>query len=496
MDIPPIEPSFIYPEGNVPVFAPTEEQFKDFTAFINQVLPYGQKAGIIKVIPPTTWKGRSLEIASKLKTLKIRKSIQQNFLGSSGIYKQTNIESRKKFTVEEFKALCSSKDYCPPKVNRRLQEAPNKNSKPKGQKSAIPITPPRSSPAGNSPPIIGKSLKGKDEAELEPHPADSLTVQPKLTIDKSKLYQLLLSTHDLKELERHYWRNISFIPPYYGADLLGTLFDDSVEEWNLRNLNDLLHNVTTLLPGVNTPYLYFGMWRATFAWHVEDLDLFSINYIHQGAPKQWYAIPPAHRERFERFMKGLFSESREGCPEFLRHKTCLVSPKVLAHNNIPVNKVVQYEGEFIITFPHGYHAGYNLDFNIAESVNFATDYWIDIGAKAKFCSCLDDSVRIDMSIFRESIPSTPNKRAAKPFKVNTSLRKSRKKTKKPQQQIAPLPTPPQIMTRKTRVSTLGLQPVGKVYFNCDETPVKKPLNVCFFVFNSNLQVHPLQQSKW
>lgn len=71
----------------------------------------------------------------------------------------------------------------------------------------------------------------------------------------------------------------------------GTVFDGDVQAWNIgclpSILNDIVEEYKVKIPGVNTPYLYFGMWKSTFAWHTEDMDLYSINYIHYGAPKTW-----------------------------------------------------------------------------------------------------------------------------------------------------------------------------------------------------------------
>lgn len=133
----------------------------------------------------------------------------------------------------------------------------------------------------------------------------------------------------MRQVERRYWRTLTFgEAPMYGADMQGellytlsicllckltryhgpgSLFNDSTKSWNVAHLGDLLPRLapaTCKIPGVVSPYLYFGMWRATFAWHVEDADLYSINYIHFGAPKFWYSVPQANGERFERVMEG------------------------------------------------------------------------------------------------------------------------------------------------------------------------------------------------
>ncbi|KAG6040591.1 hypothetical protein E4U41_007784 [Claviceps citrina] len=202
-----------------------------------------------------------------------------------------------------------------------------------------------------------------------------------------------------EELERAYWKTLTYAAPLYGADMMGTLFDDRTEIWNLNKLPNLLDVLGTKIPGVNTAYLYLGMWKATFAWHLEDVDLYSINYLHFGAPKQWYSISQADARRFEEAMKSVWPADAKACNQFLRHKGFLISPHhLLQHYGIKVNKVVSYPGEFVVTYPYGYHSGYNLGYNCAEAVNFALDTWLEMGKIAKRCECAQaqDSVWINV----------------------------------------------------------------------------------------------------
>lgn len=207
------------------------------------------------------------------------------------------------------------------------------------------------------------------------------------------------SQEALEKLEAKFWKRLgpTMEPAWYGADHEGTLFGkDPASGWSLAELDSCLH-VLPKLPGVTSPYLYAGMWASVFAAHTEDMNLLSINYLHAGAPKIWYAIAPGpDAVRFEALCEHHFSIQARSCREFLRHKRCLISPKTLQRAGIRYQTAVQMPGEAVITFPAGYHFGFNAGFNIAEATNFGVPEWIPYGRRANVCLCRPDSVRIDM----------------------------------------------------------------------------------------------------
>ena len=84
----------------------------------------------------------------------------------------------------------------------------------------------------------------------------------------------------------------------------------------------------------------------------------------------------------------------------MRHKTKLISPMRMAQAGIPVYKGVQKAGEIMITWPEAFHSGFNLGFNLAESVNFVPPslwkFFMEHARTARVCRCRPDSITINM----------------------------------------------------------------------------------------------------
>jgi DNA damage-responsive transcriptional repressor / [histone H3]-trimethyl-L-lysine36 demethylase len=161
------------------------------------------------------------------------------------------------------------------------------------------------------------------------------------------------------------------------------------------------------IPGVTNPYVYVGSWKTMFGWHKEDLDLYSINYLHNGNPKFWYSIDLSDNEVFEEFMEKNYPEHHSRCSEFIRHKTTIVNPTVLLENQIKMVKCLHNENEFMVSRAAAYHSGFNFGFNIAEAVNFALPDWLDVGNNVNYCRCIKDSVAINMRAFYRKIGMNP-----------------------------------------------------------------------------------------
>lgn len=407
------------------------------------------KSGIVKVVPPSEWRAELPPLDEAVKTIKIKDPIKQEIMGTAGTYRQANILHQRSYNLPQWRELCEQSDHQPPAKrgerrtnSERVGRGSTKNrtsigsgsTRKKAAASSIKKQPTKEdgentendrlptpvSPSNRDEHETGikqdndeDASPAKSKGSTQPKAATSVSSRRKYNrreaarqVDEAAFkdfkYQLEgeeFTDERCEELERAYWKTLTYAPPLYGADMVGSLFDESTKQWNLGNLENLLDVLGTKIPGVNTAYLYLGMWKATFAWHLEDVDLYSINYLHFGAPKQWYSISQGDARRFEAAMKSIWPQDAKACDQFLRHKTFLISPSTLLQNyNIKVNKVVHHPGEFVITFPYGYHSGYNLGYNCAEAVNFALDTWLDFGRIAKKCDCdqAQDSVWIDV----------------------------------------------------------------------------------------------------
>lgn len=205
-------------------------------------------------------------------------------------------------------------------------------------------------------------------------------------------------------VEKEFWRITSSIDEdvtvEYGADLhtmehgsgfpmknsVCMLGDDQQyadSNWNLNNLpvmeESILAYINADISGMKIPWMYVGMCFATFCWHNEDHWSYSINYLHWGEPKTWYGVPGSAAEKLEDTMKRAAPELFQSQPDLLHQLVTIMNPNILMADGVPVYRTDQHAGEFVITFPRAYHAGFNQGYNFAEAVNFCPADWVKLG---------------------------------------------------------------------------------------------------------------------
>ncbi|GAV62514.1 JmjC domain-containing protein/JmjN domain-containing protein [Cephalotus follicularis] len=160
--------------------------------------------------------------------------------------------------------------------------------------------------------------------------------------------------------------------------------------WNLqviaRSPGSLTRFMPDDIPGVTSPMVYIGMLFSWFAWHVEDHELHSMNFLHTGSPKTWYSVPGEDAFAFEEVIRtdayGGNIDRLVAALTLLGEKTTLLSPEIVVASGIPCCRLIQNPGEFVVTFPRAYHVGFSHGFNCGEAANFGTPQWLKVAKDA------------------------------------------------------------------------------------------------------------------
>lgn len=88
---------------------------------------------------------------------------------------------------------------------------------------------------------------------------------------------------------------------------------------------------------LNPPFLNIGLRNSSFAWHVEDSHMLSMNICWKGE-KTWYFLPRSEASKLEALSKNA-TKDYASCSFILRHKVLMIPPSTLEKEKIKFGKV-------------------------------------------------------------------------------------------------------------------------------------------------------------
>lgn len=175
------------------------------------------------------------------------------------------------------------------------------------------------------------------------------TNERKITLKQYKELALKANSQqddNFETVETHFWEKIKSSStrgketvPIYAMDNNISHFSDG-GTWNLNTFTDTLSIIHKgiKIPGVNSPYVNYGMKNCCFGIHCEDSNMASINILHEGDPRTWYSVGQSYSQKLENIVK-TWTPRAFGCDLFIRHKSIIIPPEVLEAHHIEYAKV-------------------------------------------------------------------------------------------------------------------------------------------------------------
>ncbi|KAK2989478.1 hypothetical protein RJ640_019577 [Escallonia rubra] len=370
-----------------PVFHPSEEEFKDTLKYVASIRPRAEQFGICRIIPPPSWKPPSLVN-------------EKDILETS----KFNTHNQR---IDELQVVHLKRKLM--RIKERVKEKRRKTSR------------------------TGLEYGSGDGGTTDPDNAGPCTrdfeigLGPKFTLNSFKKYaddfrrQYFAKKGKVTDpddtstvfprqwepspenIEGEYWRIVENpteeIEVLCGTDVETRVFgsgfpsisspresseyrEQAESGWNLINIPTLPGSLLAFesfdTSPILLPRLSIGMCFSSLCWKVEEHHLYSLSYMHLGAPKIWYGIPGRFYLKFEAALKKKFPDLVEH-PEYLHELATQLSPSTLKSDGIPAYRCCQDPGEFVLIFPGAYYSGLDCGFNCSESANFAPFDWLPHG---------------------------------------------------------------------------------------------------------------------
>ena len=369
-----------------PTFTPTAAEFADPIEYISSIRSEAQRFGACKIVPPPGWRPQR-HAASARGVVPEDMAFEPRLMPIHKLQQGVAFQMAPRTTVAAFREQSEGikRRFCAQQGIALDEGAAGARSR-EGSGEEAEADMAAATEAAAAAAAGGGEAGGAAGGEVAPPPPP-----------RAEERRLAAEMRQEDALVRAFWRIVrtecdELVVPY-GADLDTSCHRSGFApgeggRWNLNRLAAAPGGVLDArlkVAGVTAPWLYVGGFFGAFCWHTEDMWMYSCNHLHEGAPKSWYVVAAEHAAGFERAARSLLATTLREHPDLLEQLVTMVAPSDLVAQGVPVYRITQRPGEFVVTFPRAYHAGFSHGFNVAEAVNFATPDWLPFGRNAVSC---------------------------------------------------------------------------------------------------------------